>query len=241
MSSTRLPGKVLLPIVGRPMLTLLIERLRHSKLIDRWVVATSIEIADDPIEAHCSELGVDCFRGSMEDVLDRYYRLAMQYEGEIIVRVTADDPLKDPVVIDKVITHFQAHPELDYASNTIEPTYPEGLDVEVFSFRALEKAWHEAALPSEREHVTPYIWKHSRRFRIANVRHQTDLSSLRWTVDYEEDLQFIREVYKRLYKGDVFYMEDILALLESEPQLGKINADFERNAGYFTSLKEDRQ
>ena len=239
MSSTRLPGKVLMPIMGRPMLTLLMERLQKSRLIDRWVVATSTDAPDDLIKAHCDGLGIDCFRGSMDDVLDRYYQAAKHYKGDIIVRVTADDPLKDPVVVDKVIDHFLAHPELDYASNTVEPTYPEGLDVEVFSYKTLKKAWQEANKPSEREHVTPYIWTNAQRFKIANVRHNCDLSAMRWTVDYEKDLQFVREVYQRLYKGKVFYMEDILALLKSEPELAKINANFERNAGYLASLKKD--
>jgi spore coat polysaccharide biosynthesis protein SpsF len=204
------------------------------------LVATTSELADEPIVSLAHECGVSTYLGSVEDVLDRYYQAARMVGADIIVRVTADDPFKDPVVIDEVAGRLLVDPLLDYASNTLEPSYPEGLDIEVFTFSALERAWREASLLSDREHVTPYIWRSPQSFRLANVRCSTDLSALRWTVDYEQDLRFAREIYARLYRGHVFLMDEILTLLDSEPWLTEINGGFERNAGYFASLEKQR-
>jgi spore coat polysaccharide biosynthesis protein SpsF (cytidylyltransferase family) len=196
-------------------------------------------VEDDVVIGLCEGLGIKYFRGSESDVLDRFYQCTKKFGGKIIVRVTADDPFKEPEVLDKIVEYFLAHPELDYASNTIEPSYPEGLDIEVFSFSALERAWQEARLPSEREHVTPYIWKNPEIFKAANIRHKTDLSHFRWTLDYEEDLRFTREVYARLQQKGVFLMNDILTLLQGEPELSKINQGIDRNVGYKASLQKD--
>jgi spore coat polysaccharide biosynthesis protein SpsF len=154
-----------------------------------------------------------------------------------VVRITADDPFKDPQVIDQVVARFLAT-TLDYASNTIVPTYPEGLDVEVFRFSSLRRSWQEAALPSEREHVTPYIWKNPDRFSIMNVANDQNLSALRWTIDYEEDLLFAREIYSRLDSG-LFLMADILDLLQREPHIVNEVKDMARNHSYLKSLQED--
>ena len=182
------------------------------------------------------------YTGSSDDVLDRFYQAAKRAKADIIVRITADDPFKDPEVLDHIVEYFLAHSELHYASNSIDPTYPEGLDIEVFRFSALEQAWKEAQLPSDREHVTPHIWKNPDRFNVANVKHDIDLSDLRWTLDYKEDLEFVLEVYARLYSRGIFLMSDILALLEANPELAKINEGIARNAGYKASLqKEDAQ
>jgi spore coat polysaccharide biosynthesis protein SpsF (cytidylyltransferase family) len=235
MGSTRLPGKTLIDICGQPLLAHILHRVSHARRIQKLVVATTTLPSDDAIVALCGRLQIPSFRGSDGDVLDRYYQCARIYGAEVIVRITADDPFKDPEVIDLIITEL-LKANFDYVSNTIEPTYPEGLDIEVFSFAALERAWQEARLPSEREHVTPYIWKHPEIFKSANIRHRADLSHLRWTLDYEEDLRFTREVYARLHQKGVFLMNDILALLQAEPELSKINQDIEPNAGYKVSL-----
>jgi len=239
IGSTRLPAKTMADISGKPLLAHIIERTKASRTIDEIVVATTNEPEDDAILQLAAQHCVRAYTGSVADVLDRFYQTAKQVNADIIVRVTADDPFKDPKVLDKIVKYFLVHPELDYASNTIEPTFPEGMDIEVFSFRALERAWKEARLPSEREHVTPYIWKNPTRFNIANVRHEVDLSHLRWTLDYEEDLHFAREVYARLSHKGIFLMEDVLALLQTEPELSRINQGIERNVGYKVSLQKE--
>jgi spore coat polysaccharide biosynthesis protein SpsF len=240
MGSTRLPGKSLTDIAGQSLLAHVIDRVDASANVQQMVVATTTGPEDDVIEQLAREKQVACYRGSPTDVLDRYYQAARQAQADVIVRITADDPFKDPDVIDLVVSSLLADPAIDYASNTMEPTFPEGLDVEAFRFSALERAWREARLPSEREHVTPYIWKHPELFRLVSVRHREDLSKLRWTLDYEEDLRFAREVYRRLYHGQVFEMQEILQLLEEEPQLAAINSGFQRNAGYNQSLQKEQ-
>jgi len=240
MGSTRLPGKTLADICGKPLLAHVIQRVLASHLVREVVVATTPEPADVPIIRLSKEYGASTYVGSIEDVLDRFYQAARIAGAETIVRVTADDPFKDPAVIDEVVRRLLDDPSLDYASNTLEPTYPEGLDIEAFTFSALERAWKEASLQSDREHVTPYIWRNPQDFRIASVRHSSDLSSLRWTIDYEPDLLFAREIYARLYRGQVFLMPEILALLASEPCLADINSGFERNVGYLASLEKER-
>lgn len=239
MASTRLPGKTLLNLAGRPLLGHVLDRVRASGSVGETVIATTTAPADQEIVDFARANGAPCFCGSVDDVLDRYYRAACQYDADIIVRVTADDPFKDPAVIKLVVSTLLENPRLDYASNTLEPTFPEGLDVEVFTMSALEASWREAALPSERGHVTPYIWKHPDRYRLESVRRSPDLSKLRWTLDYAADYRFASEVYARLYRGQVFGTREILDLLEKEPWLTSINAGIVRNAGYLASLQED--
>lgn len=225
MASTRLPGKIMVNVAGKPILEHIIERIKKSQLIDKIVVATTVKEQDKPTIAIANKCNVESFAGSEEDVLDRFYQAAKVYEADIIVRITADDPFKDPEVIDKVVTCYLGYKSAtDYASNTINPTYPLGLDVEVFSFDTLERTWREAKEPFEREHVTPYIWGHPEIFRLANVQNEEDLSHLRWTLDNEADLEFIQEVYAILYReGKIFLMDDILDLLKKEPRLVRIN------------------
>jgi perosamine synthetase len=239
MGSRRLPGKSLADIAGQPLLGHVIDRVRASRYVTRVVVATTADPADRAIAELAARKGVDTYSGSADDVLDRYYQAARQAGAELVVRITADDPFKDPAIIDRVIARLVEDPSLDYASNCIEPTFAEGLDVECFTFGALEAAWRGAALPSERQHVTPYLWKHPGRFRAASVTQNQDHSALRWTIDYPEDLQFAREVYSRLYRGKIFGADEILALLEREPRLRDINAGRQRNAGYLASLQSD--
>ncbi len=241
MGSSRLPGKTLAPIAGQPLLLHVLRRAAASQRISEIVVATTTQQEDDAIVA---AVGDRCrvFRGSVNDVLDRYYQAACQVKADPIIRITADDPLKDPAVIDRIIDRLLADATLDYASNTIQPSYPEGLDVEAFRFAALERAWREATRVSDREHVTPFIWRQPEFFKIANVAAPKDWSHLRWTIDYEQDLAFARAVYERLGReGRLFGMQEILDLLEREPQLAAMNAGIPRHAGYAKSLADESQ
>ena len=239
MSSQRLPGKSLMDIQGQALLGHVIDRARASATVDEVMLATTVEPVDAALEDYARLKGVGTYRGSVQDVLDRFYQAALVAKADVVVRVTADDPFKDPDVVDRVVRRLLDDHKLDYASNTITPTYPEGLDIECFRFAALARAWGEASQPSEREHVTPYIWKHPDLFRVENVTHAEDLSTMRWTIDYDRDLAFAREVYKRLYHGQVFRMHEILQLLREEPALAAINTGFERNAGYLASIKQE--
>ncbi len=223
MGSTRLPGKSLALIAGRPMLAHIIERVRQSQVVDDIMVATSDLVEDDLLAALARDCGVRVFRGDPDNVLDRFYQAAKQSLAGVIVRVTGDDPFKDPEVLDLIATKLLLNPDLDYVSNTIEPSYPLGLDVEAFTFDALARTQREASTHYEQEHVTPYIWQNTTKFKIRNVASGDDFSDLRWTVDYPADLEFARAVYGRLYRGSVFTMQDILTLLALEPALSAIN------------------
>lgn len=238
MASTRLPGKVLTDIGGQPMLWHVVRRAQKVKHLDRVVVATSTDSSDDPVFRFCKDHGFDVFRGSQTDVLDRYYQAANSFSADVVVRLTADCPLLDSSVIERVIALF-LESEFDYTANILKCTYPDGLDTEVFSFMALEQAWRQAMLKSEREHVTPYIRNHPDIFNLGNVNHVEDLSSLRWTVDEPEDLDFVRAVYSH-FKSNTFYMEDILKLLSEQPGLLVINQGIKRNEGYLKSVLEDK-
>lgn len=195
MGSTRLPGKMLRPIhAGRGALELMLERVRQARSLAQVVVATTTLAEDDALEALCRRLGVACFRGDPADVLDRYYRCALAFDARAtLVRLTGDCPLHDPAVIDRVVAFFQGG-DYDYAANTHPPTFPDGLDTEVFRFTALEAAWRQATLASEREHVTYHLYTHPQTFRIGNLAQAEDLSALRWTLDEPRDLEFIRQV-----------------------------------------------
>jgi spore coat polysaccharide biosynthesis protein SpsF len=237
MSSERLPGKVMAEIGGKPMLYHVVKRAERAELINLIVVATSHHHDDDVIENFCKENAVVCFRGSRNDVLDRYYQAARYLDALVIVRLTADCPLLDPGIIDKIILNYYEG-DFDYVSNIIEYTYPDGLDTEVFSFDALNRAWREARLKSEREHVTPYLRNHPEIFRLVNISHTEDLSHLRWTVDEPQDMDFIRSVFAHM--GDsCFGMTDTLNLLRECPELSIKNAGIKRNEGYIVSLNDD--
>lgn len=239
--STRLPDKIIKEVCGKPILWHQIERMKQSRLIERIVLATTVSEDDSLLEDLGRHWGVDVFRGSEEDVLERFYQAALKFKGETIVRIPGDCPLIDPKVVDKVIdAYIKNFPGYDYVSNTIKPTYPDGQDTEVFSFKALEKTWREAKKDFEREHVTPYLYR-SGRFRTFNIRNDIDYSDLRWTLDEEQDLKFIREVYKRLYKEEgIFYMEDVIRLLKEEPSIMKINKGMARNEKFVKQLQEDQ-
>jgi spore coat polysaccharide biosynthesis protein SpsF len=232
MGSSRLPEKIFLPLAGKPILWHVVERVSRSKGIDEVVVATSKLPADDRVETWSREKGVPCFRGSEQDVLSRYYEAAAHLKAENIVRITADDPFKDPEVIDRVIELYQRG-EYDFAYNTKPTTFPEGLDVEIFTVDSLAIAFHEAIDPFDREHVTPYLYRHPDRFFQANLSHDEDLSFLRWTIDTCVDYQMAENIYNNLYgAGGLFLMKDILAYLNKNPKVMEINRDVERSAMY---------
>lgn len=242
MGSTRLPGKTLADIAGEPMLGHLLRRARHIPGVNEVIIATTQNPADEAIVRFADENRVPVHRGSENDVLDRFYETANRFGVSTIVRVTPDCPLLDPQIAGRVLGHFlRANGTLDYVCNTQPPTFPDGLDTEVFSFPALKRAWCEAKLVSEREHVTPYIWKNPDKFHIANVCNDDDLSTLRWTVDESQDLEFVRGVYSYLSALPSFGMAEVLALLREHPKLSDINAASKRNEGYQKSLREDVQ
>lgn len=241
MGSTRLPGKSLVEISGKPLIEHVVDRIKAARTVDEIGIATTHEDGDRVLMDWGIRHGLLSYAGEVNDVLDRYYHAAVRFGADVIVRVTADDPFKDPDVTDRIVRTMLDDPLLDYASNTIKPTYPEGLDIEVFRFAALERSWRKARLPSEREHVTPYIWNHPDQFAVKNVEHTEDLSAWRWTLDYNCDLEFTREVYARLYRGQVFGMNDIVNLLRAYPEIAAINSDVVRNEGYLKSLRKDEE
>lgn len=223
MGSTRLPGKVLKDINGEPMLACVVNRARRALMLDAVVIATTVKLADNTIVDLCGEHNWYYSRGSEEDVLDRYYRAAMEYKADVVVRITSDCPLIDPEIIDLVIREFLVQKDLDYASNTLPPrTFPRGLDVEVMTFEALAKAWREDHNPAWREHVTPYIYRHPENFKLYAVRNDADYSYMRWTVDTEEDLEFVRKIYRH-FGHDRFSWHDVVGVLSYHPEWLAIN------------------
>lgn len=239
-SSSRLPGKVLKPILGKPMLLHQIERVQHSKMIDKLVVATSVDSSDDNIEKMCIDNNIEIFRGNLNNVLDRFYQCSKCYNPSHIVRLTGDCPVTDWQVIDQAIeSHLST--ESDYTSNILPPTYPDGMDVEIAKMSALKEAWKCAVLPSELEHVMPYIRNNSR-FTKFNLECEEDLSEHRWTVDNFEDFEFIERVYEELYlDNNKFNARDILRLLERNPHIKNTNYHIMRNEGALKSYEEDKE
>lgn len=239
LGSTRLPGKTLMKAGGDTLLGHLVRRVKASGFIKEIVIATTVDDRDGAIAEFAASMRLKCYRGSEDDVLDRFYKASVKYGLQTIVRVTPDCPILDPDVTDHVIRRYLKK-RCDYASNCIIPTYPDGLDTEVFSFKTLEKAWRGARLPSEREHVTAYIVKHPELFSIHNVRNPgEDLSWMRWTVDTEEDMDFIREVFRRLGDKGIFHMKDVAGLLKLHPSMMKLNGGIMRNEGYLRAIEKD--
>jgi spore coat polysaccharide biosynthesis protein SpsF len=224
MSSTRLPGKVLLPLLGRPMMGRQIDRLRHSKRIDKLVVATSDTKDDNEIAAFCAAEGIDCFRGPLYDVLARYHGAAQAFgPADHITRLTADCPLTDWCVVDAVID-LHLRTGADYTSNSVIRTFPNGLDAEIMTSAALDVAYREARAPAEREHVTPFINRRPERFHIEHLTREPNLCRLRWTVDTPMDFKFATAVYDALLATTPdFDQNDILGLVQSRPDIEAIN------------------
>ena len=223
MRSTRLPGKVLLPLGGQPMLARLVERLRRVRLADAIVIATTTHPSDDAIAALCHQLGVPCHRGSELDVLSRYAEAVAAHPADVVVRITSDCPLIDPALVDQVIARYQRG-DADCVSNMLPPTWPYGMAVEVFGAKALAEAHAEARLPAEREHVTPFLYAHPERYRLQNVASPVDLSAQRWTVDTPEDYELVRRLFDAQFPARPhFTLADLLATLQAHPDWLAIN------------------
>lgn len=244
MSSSRLPGKILADIAGQPMLQRVFIRTARAETVTETIFATTTDPSDDPVAEYCNLSGIPFRRGSLYDVLDRYYQAASQFEADVIVRITADCPVIDPVLIDAVVKMVAGNQSTaDFAANRLPPpwkrTYPIGLDTEVCTFAALERAWKDAKEPQHREHVMPYFYEgvelvtesrslqtgiSPRGFRVALLQHTTDFGDYRWTVDTPDDLEFMRQVYARFDGRDDFSWQEVLDLVHNEPQLMQINA-----------------
>lgn len=239
MSSTRLPGKVLMPLLGIPSILFMAKRVLRASKIDRVIIATSDQPSDDPLAKVLTENGLECFRGNLDDVLDRFYQAAVMAHADHVVRLTGDCPLIDADLIDDVVAPIAGN-EAEYASNTNPATYPNGLDVEAFSMSALTSAWHEASLPSDREHVTPFLIRNSDRFKKAAVSDDVDRSGLRWTVDHPSDLARVRDLLAAIGAKDPvsFDRHDFYRAIEQNPAL-EAPSIHKRNDGYFKSLEED--
>ncbi|MHB8073698.1 cytidylyltransferase domain-containing protein [Desulfosporosinus fructosivorans] len=228
MTSTRLPGKVLKEVMGKPLLTFQIERLKRVGKGNEIVVATTVHRTDDPVEELCCRLGVKCFRGPEDDVLARYYHAATDAGADVVVRVTADCPLIDPGIVDAVIASF-AEGGYDYVSNTLTRTYPRGMDTEVFSYKVLAEAYKEAEKQSEREHVTPFIYTRRDRYKLGSVKGNEDNSKYRWTVDTSEDFELIKNILEYVYPHNpLFVMEDCIQAHMINPRWFEINAQVEQ-------------
>lgn len=224
MASSRLPGKVLMKLAGEPVLVRCVNRLYRARSINELVVATTSKPDDDAILNLCRQKSWPCFRGSEEDVLDRFYRAAIKWSADVVVRITSDCPLIEPVIVDQVVQDFlQRQPRADYVSNFLPSrTFPRGLETEVISLNVLERAWREDQNPAWREHVTPYIYKNPALFQIYGVTHARDYSHMRWTVDTAEDLTFVRHIYDH-FGHDLFSWQEVIDLLEVHPEWLDIN------------------
>lgn len=240
MSSSRLPGKVLKEASGRPLLDRMVERVRRSRLVDQVVVATTVDVTDDEIEAFCIARGIDFYRGSLPDVLDRYYQAAIKAGADLVVRLTGDCPLIDPLLIDETI-QLLLDQEADFSCNRLPPpfsrTYPIGLDVEVCTFAALERAWKETTEKHEREHVLPYLYEVPGRFKVVQLNYGEDLGSLRWTLDTPQDLDFLRAIYDQLGGSNDFSWLDVLQVVRAHPELAKLNADVKHKTMFDTDKR----
>lgn len=227
MASSRLPGKILKKISGQPMLAQVVERARQATLIDEVGVATTTDPSDDAVERFCQKRGYPVYRGSLLDVLDRFYQAAKMMHADAVVRFTADCPLLDPSLVDETIRAFMQQ-KADFAANRLPPpfkrTYPIGLDTEVCSFAALERAWREATEKHDREHVLPYLYEVEGRFKVVVLNFERDYGHYRWTVDTPEDLRLVRRIFRRMAGQPGFTWLDVVALFDREPQLVQLNA-----------------
>lgn len=234
MGSTRLPGKVLKPVLDKPLLAYAVERLQQVAASELWVLTSTLP-GDDPIEGWCQQNQIRCYRGSEDDVLDRYYQSMQSSQAEWILRVTGDCPVIDPDIINQMLASLettqqeQSKEQPDYLSNTLDRTFPRGLDAELIHRKALETAWKEAKLPAEREHVTPFIYKHPERFQLKQYCQETNYSHMRWTVDTPEDFKLIEAIITELAPIQPnFRQKDIITLLEKHPDWVLWNAHIEQ-------------
>jgi len=231
--STRFPNKVFALIDGKPLIWHVVNRLKYATRIDDIIVATTVSEKDNKIEEWCKENNVHCFRGSEENVLNRYYSASEAFPSDYVVRITADDPFKEPKVIDAVITKL-IEEGYDHVTNNLPPSFPEGLDCEAFKKSALDRSEKEAETAFEREHVTQYIYHHPEIFKIGNVSNGENLSYLRWTVDKDVDFEMVKAVYAHRNSANkgILLMDEILDILKANPEIEKINSEVERSAMY---------
>jgi spore coat polysaccharide biosynthesis protein SpsF len=239
MGSSRLPGKVLRKLDDKnTVLDYVIDQISHCKLIDKIIIATTQEKQDDEIVEFAKNKGFLYFRGDSLDVLDRYYQCAKTFSVDVIVRATSDNPLNDPEIIDELIKIF-LNGKFDYATNELVRSFPQGIFVQIMSFATLENTWNNAKLPSEREHVSPYIEKNKEKFKIYNMKYVHNLSHIRLTVDRENDLLFVQKIIEQIKKKPIL-MNDILKVLEKSPDLLEINKNYVLDEGYKKSLIDDK-
>jgi spore coat polysaccharide biosynthesis protein SpsF (cytidylyltransferase family) len=237
MGSTRLPGKVMMPLAGIPVLGHVVDRLSYCKTLESTVVATTTETNDDAVEEFCEQRGIAVFRGSEQDVLDRYHQAAVLFDADPVVRITADCPAIDPVIVDRVVAGYL---EGDYDLFGLMGEFPDGLDCTVFARSALDRAWAEAKLASEREHVGPYIQDHPELFTTGGIELFEAQGHQRWTLDEPEDYELLTVIFEALYRpGDPFLSGEVIEFLEQHPELLEINNNVTRNEGYITSLEND--
>lgn len=232
MSSTRLPGKVLKEVLGRPLLEHLIERLRKVRNADEIIIATTKNVADKAIIKLCEKMNVNWMSGSEHDVLARYYEAAKISDADAIIRITSDCPVIDPVLVEEVIQYYiENYKDVDYVSNSTTRTYPYGMDVEIFSKQSLKEAYENAVLEYEREHVTPYIYNRPDKFRLKNLESPDDYSGYRWTVDQEEDFMVVKKIIEALYPGNPDYgLQDMIELVKLNPEWYEINKNVRHNS-----------
>jgi len=231
MGSTRLPGKVLKKLNGITILESLLNQLNYSRLLNDKIIATTLNSEDDVIVNFCESKGIKCFRGSVNDVLDRYHKCAKKFSINTIIRITSDCPLMDPQVVDDVIDFYLKN-SYDYVNNFYKRTYPYGNDVEIFSLKVLEKVWEKATKLSEREHVTPYIYNNPDEFSLGWIENKENLSEFHWTVDRKEDLIFVQKIFKKISKRPIL-MKDIIDVIKDDPSLLEINKNTNPNEGYL--------
>lgn len=239
IGSSRLPGKVLAKIEGKPMIWHVIHRIKQVEGVQKIVLITTRRKEDRTLLKIAKDSGIAGFTGPVNDVLKRHYECATYYHSDPIIRITGDCPLIDPKLIEKMLQFYLTH-DYDYVSNTIKPTYPDGLDVEIFSFATLSKLNRLAKSKPDREHVTAYIRNNQNKFSIYNYENNNDLSKYRWTVDQKEDLNFVRKIYSKMKPKTIFTTKQVLYILNKNPQIQQINSGIIRNAGYLISLKRGR-
>jgi len=236
--SSRLPNKVLKTIEDKPLLWHVINRVKQIKNVDQIILITTKREIDKKLIGIANESKILSFQGDTLDVLNRHYQCALKFNADPIIRITSDCPLIDPLLVQEILEFFLSN-DYDYVSNTIIPTYPDGLDTEIFSFMSLKQAANQAKLKSEREHVTSYIKNNSEKFKLYNYRSVQDYSKFRWTVDEKYDLDFVRQIYFEMRPKKIFSMDDILKIISKNPEIQKINSNIMRNEGYLKSLKEN--
>ena len=243
MGSTRLPGKIMRDVCGKPMLEMMIERVRRSKTLEKIVIATSTNKEDDIIVEFCNKMNVDFYRGSENDLIARYKGASDMFGVDVVVRLTSDTPIMDSYVIDKVVDVYVKN-DYDFVSNCypMPRTYPDGMNVEVFSAKILDEAFKESKKPSEREHVTFFMWMNTERYKIFRVDYDRDVSMYRFNLDYPEDYTVLKSIFEGLYpKNPMFTMEDAIKWLDENPDVFKINSHIKPGSGFYRSLDSDKK